>query len=133
MGKDAVKSDRRDKEFAVIRIQERSSEIEPVDVFVNFNGTRMVIKRDEYVPVPSGVIDILRNATKPVFAPVSESGIMISKRKAVSHAQRFPFELTSFLSEPEYTYLKGIASKRSLTEKEVYDVIDGNTPAEAAA
>jgi hypothetical protein len=119
---------RKDKKYALIKLNERQGDLEPTDVPVNFNGNAMLLKRNEFVPVPSGVIEILDNATRPVTdSPKSgKSGdVVISKRKIVAYAKRFPFQFISWLSSDEYVYLKEIAKQRSITEKEANDVVYG--------
>lgn len=120
------------KDYAVIRLNEDPTGIEPEVVPVNINGERIRIKRNEYVPVKSSVISVLRNALRPVYAKPKGESTMVRNRKPVSHAMRFPFETTGYISEEAYKYLRSIATQRSITESEIDAAISGDFALEVA-
>ena len=128
------KIERRDQRYALIMISEKQSDIEPTDVPVNLNGVQMVLKRNEFIPVQVGVVEILKNATRPVTDTVKPgpNGVVVQRRKIVGFAPRFPFQFISWLAQDEYDRLKDIARKRSITQKEADDVVYGRSEADAA-
>lgn len=115
------------REYAVIKLQGRSNEIEPEMVPVVVNGERIRMKRDEFLPVKAGVVEALRHAVRPVAQTVNKaSGGAIRRRKVSSMIQRFPFELVGWIDKDKYDYMRKIVLSRSMTESEAYAVIDGD-------
>ena len=127
---------RKEQNYAVIRLQDATNDVEPDMVPVNVNGDRIRIKRGEYVPVTAAVVSALRNAVRPVSKPVKGSSPdgMVRKRKESGFVQRFPFEMLGWVNQEEYMYLRSVARARSITEQELYQVMESGVPkAEAAA
>jgi len=115
------------KEFAVIRLPKKAKgSKEPEIVTVRVNGERIQIKRNEFVPVRKMHILALRNAVEPVVESEEEQPgdvHMVRRRKIVSTTPRFPFELVGWVDEKDFIKFKKIATRRSITQEEVDNVI----------
>lgn len=122
------------KEYAVIRIQEKTSDADQDPVPVNNNGKRIRIRRGEIVPVHENVVAILRQATRPYTSPLKNKDKDVAmRRKEVQMVPRFPFEMFGKVDERGFLYLESIAKKRSITEKELEAVLSGEFETEGVA
>jgi len=111
------------KEFAVIRFPGKTRKQDPDEIHVGVNGKKYRMQRNEYLPVPKEVIDVLRNAIEPVAEPDSANGINMRRRKVVTFTPRFPFELLGWIGKSDYVALRDIAKTRTITEDELYEVL----------
>lgn len=117
------------KEYAIIRLpQKAKGSKEPDQVPVRVTGERILLMRNEFIPVRKKHITALRNAVEPVFEDGEQLDgdvHIIRRRKSVAFAPRFPFELVGWIDEKDYNKFRKIALKRSITQKEVDAVIYG--------
>lgn len=122
------------KEYAVIRIQDKTSEADQDPVPVNNNGKRIRIRRGEIVPVHENVVSILRQATRPYTSPLkNKDRDVATRRKDVQMVPRFPFEMFGKVDERVFLHLESIAKKRSITEKELEAIMAGEFESEGVA
>lgn len=116
------------REFAIIKFPGKTRKHDPDKISVRVQGERILMKRNEFIPVQVKFIHALRNATEPVVEDEDSSGDAIDavrRRKVVDHAPRFPFELVGWILKKDYDKFRRIALKRSITQKEVDKVIYG--------
>ena len=117
------------REYAIIRLPKKSKgSTEPDQVPIRVNGERILLQRNEFIPIHKKHILAARNALEPVFEEGEqlEGAVhIIRRRKVTNFAPRFPFELAGWISEKDYQKFRNIALKRSITQKEVDAVIYG--------
>ncbi|HUV78527.1 MAG TPA: hypothetical protein VMW06_10795 [Desulfobacterales bacterium] len=116
------------KEFALIKFPGKTRKQDPDIIYVRVNGNPVRMKRIEFIPVKLEVVHALRNATEPVVESEDSAGgdvDMVRRRKVVSHAPRFPFELVGWITAKDFNKLRKIALKRSITDQEADKAIYG--------
>jgi len=110
------------KKFCAIRFNPAGKNDPPV-VTVNVNGEiKLRMRRNEIIPIPTPALEALRNAVQPVFEEAKENGPAIHRRKVVGYRPRFPHEFLGYLSQTSYEALRAIAKKRSITDKEFFEL-----------
>ncbi|KKN75075.1 hypothetical protein LCGC14_0384490 [marine sediment metagenome] len=131
-----AKIETKGKNFAVIRISGAGGKGELNYVHVGADDGKgghrqLTIMKNEYVPLEKRFVDSLKHATVPIMEPDDGTGDQLRRRKIVSRAPRFPFELVAWITKaayskmrkhvlPQYQGGKGL----SLTEELVYEMMD---------
>lgn len=106
--------------YHVIKIHGKRYETEQTVVSVNVNGKQFNMQRQQLIPVPDYVAEVLKNAQYPNFK--TEPG---HTRKTEGYIQRYPFEVVyRNISREVYGKLKTLAKSRELTETEIEELLD---------
>jgi hypothetical protein len=102
--------------YDLIRVEPRRSPEEPRDVVVQVNGYKYQMQREEFIPVPSYVVTVLREAK---YKKWDHSNI-VNGRPAEYTITRFPFSvLYKNIGEEAYATLQAIAKEKSITQGDI--------------
>jgi len=107
---------RRVPPFDLIRVEPRRSPEEPRDVVVKINGYKWNMQREEILPVPRNVVEVLKSASYKKF----DHSNVTDGRPAEYTITRFPFTiLERDISSDAFEALREIARERSITQADI--------------
>jgi len=118
-----------EERYHVIKFHGKRYEHETNLVTVCINGNRRVMRREELIPVPQEVVEVLDEARYPQFrTPTPEELLEGKKEKISGYIDRFPYEKI-FKDIPKDIYI-ALRKKaldpiaKPITEKEIQDMLD---------
>lgn len=104
--------------FALIKCAPRTSKMEAPMVNVGVNGRPFQIERGKLVPVPMAVVQVLDNASVPLFSD-DEVDADSGRKKFIGMGHRYAYELVKTLDEKAYNELRAIALKRDIKQEDL--------------
>jgi hypothetical protein len=122
-GEKAPEAPQRQRPTHAIIVLSEAGEGRPNPVYVATGNkqdgiTAMHLRRGEFVPVPMGIVESLKNAKEPVQTQtLSPDGQMKSDYRM---APRESFTMIREIDAETYRNLSVVAKQRSLTEEEAY-------------
>lgn len=104
------------QQYDLIRIESKRSDEEMDVVAVQVNGYKFAMQREQLIPVPSYVVEVLQNARTKKF----DHKTVIDGRPREYYLTRFPFSVIyTDIKVDAYEALRGIAQKRPITQEDV--------------
>lgn len=109
---------------AVIRVNEGDDTGggQPAPVYTRSSEGKFHIARGEAVPVPWGVVESLKHATKP--KQVQRRDAEGKPYQTYIEIPRFGFTILAQISKDAYNKLTALAKKRPITEDEIYTAME---------
>lgn len=103
------------EEFDIIRIESKRDLSEPTDVPVSTDRYKYILQREEIIPVPREIRNVLGDAIITIPSGQTEDG-----RVQMRHITRFPFTvLYQDIGRPAFDELRDIAKERSITQADI--------------